>query len=726
MRDNINVNSSLKLFESYRDFSGGLNTQQSNEEMRDNQSTIAQNVDLALSHSIRKRTGRTKLNGLIGWSETSPVQGLFKFVNNIETILVCAAEGKLWYSRPVGLNYGNWTQIPITDNGSPFTFQTTDVVEAVQYGEWLYVATGTKFVRAKAYNNAGTYTTSAETIVDQYKPTSQEAMYIGLNALNTTPTAFLVDLTTATTVSIEALGIYCPTPKPSINTPVSFTAYRKTNNNAPTDTDTEYEWEYRKSSDTTWTTAVSYGAANANKTYSMTFAEPNQYDIRVKMRLANHHAINDEYIIFGLDVQATPSPTDLPSTAIQRCRRILLHWDRIILYDPKPTTSSGVTNEQDQMYISQVLEPRYFPTSNVVSFAGDTQQHIRKIVRYRNILLVFTPDTVQSLTGKSPSEYVRAVVNPQVGAIWSNSVQVVENEVYFVSKQAIYSIRPNPYIQDNFNIRAIDTLVKDLFEEDFIDSDAVSEQYNATANNQVVSAIYNDQYWLYARNGVIYRYYFERNSWVADTTSHMGTVKFGVPIVGAFNDGQVLIEPVYITGTGTYPSTILYPSASLYPALSSGFLGQNNSVYTDLSLPYTMKLRTKYFDLSQAFNYKKLRRLYIIARMQSYAIHLGVKIEADTSVILDPETGYAETDAITGAVTWVTEITPNFNFYAGTVPFPEVGWEMGVAPLGDIQLSVLRSTIRAKCRRVRLTFQHTEITPCEIYGFGLEFRSKRP
>ena len=155
MRDNINVNSSLKLFESYRDFSGGLNLQQSNEMMKDNQVTVAQNVDLALTSSIKKRTGRVALGSTMPWTSSAPIQGLFKFVNNAETVLIAAVNGQLYYARPSGTAYGTWTQINITDNGSPFTFQTTDAVEAVQYNEWLYVATGTKLVRCQVYLSSG-------------------------------------------------------------------------------------------------------------------------------------------------------------------------------------------------------------------------------------------------------------------------------------------------------------------------------------------------------------------------------------------------------------------------------------------------------------------------------------------------------------------------------------------------------------------------------------------
>ena len=718
MRDNININSSLKLFESYRDFSGGLNLQQSNEMMKDNQVTVAQNVDLALTSSIKKRTGRVALGSTMPWTASAPIQGLFKFVNNAETVLIAAVNGQLYYARPSGTAYGTWTQINITDNGSPFTFQTSDAVEAVQYNEWLYVATGTKLVRCQVYLSSGSPVASATTIVDQYKPTAQEALYVGTNALNTNPAQYLVDLTTGGAGTIEALGIGITSPFFAINVVNVLTAYVKTASPAPT---VEYAWHYRKSDDTTWIGFPGFHPHSSTyKSCNFVLSEPGTYDVKVEVKLSGGGAPTDEYVIYGIKVEAFPKAALLPSSNIQKCRKILLHWDRLIIYDPKSNTTDGSSNEQDQIFISQVGAPTYFPTLNTISFAADTQQRVRKVVRYRNILLVFTPDTIQSLAGKSPADYVRSLINNQVGALWGNSVQVVENDVYFVSKMGIYAVRPNIYTQDNFNVASLDMLIQDQFAEDFVVSDSIAA--SAAADSQVVSAVFDNQYYLYSLNGKVYRHYFDRRAWVIDSMDHLGLVRFGVPLVASFNNEQTLIEPVY--RRAVYPSPVLYPSGSLYPNGAGTFFALDKSVYADIGIAYTMSLRTKYFDLSQAFNYKKLRQLFIITRLQNEDVNLAVTVQADSAVILDPTSGTATVDPITHTVTWVTSTTPNFNFYAGTYLYNNFG--LGINPLGENALSVLETVIRAKCRRVRLQFEHSDASPCEIYGFGLEFRSKKP
>lgn len=722
MRDNINVNSSLKLFESYRDFGGGINTQQSNEMMQDNHVIIAENVDLAWTQSIKRRYGRSSINSL---PTTDIIQGLFQFVNNYETILIVAMGGKLYYAQPSGASYGSWTQIPITDGGvSGFTFQTTDTIEAVQYGDWLYIATGTKLVRAQAYlNGSSVYTTAAETVVDQYKPSVQEALDVGLNALNTTPTAFLVDLNTSASNNVTALGIASDIMYPSIHTAsnptcMTLTAYRQTSNvTTPTNyTNVDYKWQYKLSSDTTWTSAPgNYGAyqttPNSNKSYPVVLSTPGDYDFKVTMRLSADNSMTDEYTIFGVTVASTPQTQPITSTMIQRCRKCVLHWSQLILYDPKPTSDAGTSDERQYIFVSQVGNLAYFPASHAISFASDTQQRVRKIARYRNILLIFTPDTVQSLTGINFTNFQRSLINNQIGALWANSVQVVENQVFFVSKQGMYMINPNMYTQDNFNVISIDDHIKDQFSDEFIKSDAVAA--SGLATQQVVSAVHNNQYWLYSygSSAKLYRYFYKTRSWVIDTFDHLGSVYFGQPITASYLNDQSLIEPAYRTVGATSSSVIM---------------GEDKSVYTDLGIAYTMKLQTKYFDLSAAYNYKKLKRLYVLMRHFTSTTNLYITITADANVVLDPTTLTVESSMdANNAVTWniVTETAPNIVDQNSMLLASGI---LGSSLLGNFPVSSYKTNVRAKARRISLTIQHYDGSPCEVYGFGLEFRQKRP
>ena len=54
-----------------------------------------------------------------------------------------------------------------------------------------------------------------------------------------------------------------------------------------------------------------------------------------------------------------------------------------------------------------------------------------------DLLLIFTQDTVQMLQGDDPSNFSRSMINTQLGAHFYGSVQVVQNQVFFFSKQGL-------------------------------------------------------------------------------------------------------------------------------------------------------------------------------------------------------------------------------------------------------------------------------------------------
>jgi hypothetical protein len=180
-RQSINVNPGFKEFEAYMDFSGGLNTETSNERLNENEFTQMQNVELNTRGSVKKRTGRSDMV-TTGLPINNP-QGVFFFYrkNRDQPDLIVAANGRLYvkkYNATASFDYEtNVTQISITGMTS---FQTTKIVEAVQYYNTLYVATGTNIVVVTVNETNGVYSAN---IIQPYEPNTNELKYIGTNAL---------------------------------------------------------------------------------------------------------------------------------------------------------------------------------------------------------------------------------------------------------------------------------------------------------------------------------------------------------------------------------------------------------------------------------------------------------------------------------------------------------------------------------------------------------------
>lgn len=669
-RQNIRVNPSEQLFEAYMDFSGGLNSETSNEKLQDNEFPVLDNVDLASRGSAKRRTGRRKVFNIDGNG-----QGLFYYYRKgfDKPDIITAVSGKL-YRYTEGQDV---TQVVINEDGNPFTFQSSLSVEAVQYGTTLFVATGTKLVEvrwdeptdlelATDPNHPGTWVAK---VVEPYTPTVLEALYIGTNGLASNPDAYVQD---GTSTKLEVAGIKPELRTGIVNQEQNMTAYI----NKPQEmTSVDYKWEYKLYTATTWTVIKDWTASE--KTIKASFPSASYYDVRVTVRETGKTATTDEvsYVLNDYQVNAVEDKnanTSRPVTGIQKCRKIKLHWDRLIL--------SGDEDNPFQIYISDLNAPRYFPVTNTISFDTGKREAITSLVRYRDHLIVFTKTTIQIMTGKSPQDYQRSLIHDGIGCVSGRTAQVLGNEIAFLSEEGIHLLKPNAFTLEVMNVSRIDYPIKSV----------VSSDEDACA------MVFDSQYWIcFPSSSVMYRLYYDNGMWVRDASSKLTFIELS------------------------------HYGSNVYELSRNGIVyTQDGQLYTDDGEAYTMNVESKFFDLSLAFNYKKLKRLYILARHYTHH-NVGVKvtIKADSEIVLTPDKGVITVASDGTSTTWSVISEPNFHFYAGTT----VGsWLMGKAPLGDIQSSVQKTSIRGKCRRVKVMFTHKEDSPCEFYGFGLEFKAKKP
>lgn len=660
MRQRIHHDPAVKEFEAFMDFSGGLNTEDSNERLNDNEFPILENVDLSGRASCRRRTGRVQLARKAG-----NAQGAFFYHRKNANIpnIILAISGRLYLRRA---GFEEPQEIPITHNGEPFTFQATLPVEAVQFGTVLYIATGTRLVQVE-YDDV-TFLFSAQT-VEPYSPTVLEAIYIGTNALADNPDAYIQDGVTA---NLEVAGIKPQRRSGVVNTNNAMVAYV---NKPASITSVDYKWEYKESSASTWTLGRDWTNGSSGKTWDFNVTAPGKYDIQVTVRNNASQSTTAKYVLANYQMNPVEDKHNdpYPFAGIQRCRRILLHWDRLIIY--------GDDYAPFQCYVSDLLNPRYFPTTNIINFDIGKQEAITAMVRFRSMLIVFTKTTVHTLLGKAPDgsePYRRFLIHEGIGCVAPWSAKVVGNVVLFLSEDGIYSLIPNQYNLETLNVRRVDAQIKG--------------EVLPTAN--ACAVVHNSQYWLcFPERSVLYRFYYEQGMWVKDVSDKLNFQQFlqyGDDVFNLTTDGTLYIH--------------------------------DKEVFTDDGEIYVMDVESKLLDLSATFNQKKLKRLYVVAKHFVENIELFVYVYADSAAVLKPESGKVVIDG-EGYVSWVQTVESNMHFYSGTT----LGtWLLGYAPLGDIDLSVQRAIVRGKCRRVRVRFQHKQDTPCEIYGFGLEFKLKKP
>lgn len=773
-RQRITPISYAKSFEAYMDFSNGLNSEVTDERLANSEFPVFDNVDLGVRSSARKRMGRTNYYTVPG---TKP-QGMQYYFRNSDEVpdVVYASNGKIYISID-----GSQTpfQVPIyTQAGVSLSFQTSKQIEMAQYYNRLYLATGTEFCQLAyagtdeipeydssvyyTYNqyiqNAGKVymciregtssaapTHTSETtgifrfisvitsgyfasVVPSYAPDSLEFMALGSNTLavpnENTTIRFSDEIGFANTI----LAIYPKKSQIIANENVTFKAY-VTYKSTLSLSDLRYKWEYKLDSASEWTVLSHFLSDSSNKEQEIKFSKAGKYEVRCSLKSTETNSPTNVFILPEIIVLAVEKKVTAANT-IRQATKIVVYENRILL--------AGDSDDPYNMYISHLDNPGYFPYAYRIPFDRVRREPITAIVKYRNYIVVFTKTTISSFSGSSEQDFSVALIHEGIGCIAPRSAQVVGNNIFFLSQEGIYQLRPNQYINEIFNVSRLDNQIKSSI---YPDPDACA-------------MVYDSQYFIcFPSLKVMYRYYYEQNAWVRDKSEALTAVQMGyyTNFVREFaSNGVVYLhnDTIYdkvqpwqsqaVFTTGSYivnhlNETIYYAvtggtTSEIPPSHTSGIQFDGTvewsaitQLYADGSHSYAFTVQSKYLDLSMAFNNKKLKKIYVLARHYESSVNLGVKVEADSQIILTPDTSEPVINT-NGYVTWNVKTSPNMHFYAGT----SLGaWILGTSNLGKVEVSVQRASISGKARRVRVTFVHDENRPCEIYGFGLEFKEKK-
>jgi len=643
VRSGYYTNPSEKKLETFNNFTGGLNTVTTNDNLSDKELVFLENADLDAKGNITRRLGMT--SRLVP-PVTGLGQGYFRFYKADGTYEeITAVNGNL---------YKNGVVLPITNLA---TFQTTRRIEAVQFQTSLYIATGSGLVE---YDG-----TTAKTVVP-YKPNGLDAMYVGYNALYPDPINYVSD---STSIAINIDTIIYDKRYGIVNQPTKFTMITT---KGASDV-LEYKTEYKRVVDTNYTTLQDYSLAAVGKTVTFTPTEATDYMLRFSVR---KQGTTGQDVVFNYPkytVNGTDQNTTLSSSGIQTCNRIFVFNDRLCMY--------GDTVNSNQLYISHLNNPRYFPTNNMIDFKSDRQEGITACVKYRNCLVVFTPTNIQLLDGTSPQDFQKMVINASVGCVAPYSACLVTNGVHFVSKEGIfilYSIRSTGIHMD---VKRVDMTIWN----------------SVPKSTDCVGVYYNKQFHLvYPTDQVRFRYYTDLGVWTRDTSSKMTL-------------GQLTEWDGLLIGQRKDVGDIVQ------------FDPKAVSTVTDLGEVYKFILETKYFDFGQPYHKKVLKQMQLLMKVQGVASHLKVYVSADSSLVLNPDSqGIA---IVNGSVQWVNTSTPNVSVDAGTV----LGsWVMGTSGFGTLDSIVSIAKLSGKCRRTKIRIVQEENLPCSFLGVAYIFKLRKP
>lgn len=575
-----------------------------------------------------------------GTLEADKAQGYFRYYRSDGTFdEMFASDGKL-FKRDVVLPIEGLT-----------SFQTKKVIEAVQYKDKLYIATGTKLVE---------YDGTSAKVVEPYTPQPQEALYIGTNGLADNPQDYITDGSSA---FLEIKGIKTDKRYGVVNQKTILTAFVS----KPAGT-VEYKFESRlRTSDGLgeWDLLHDW---SSDKTAEFVPSQPLEYEFRVSGRMSGGTEVESEYYLPRYGVTTSDENEELPSADMHTCNRILLHWERLVLY--------GGETEKDLVYFSHLKNPNYFPVPNTLRFENEKREGLQRLVQFRNSIVAFTSSTIQALYGTSPLDFRRVVLNTSVGCLAPDSVSVMGNYVAFLSSEGIHILKSMGNTEDRMNVEKIDSQISNIVP---LDPDACSE------------VLKTEYHIVFPSHGIRLRYYYDRRIWTKDVSPKLNFRKlyvFSNELYGISDKGQVMRF--------------------------------DSSVYTDDGHVYKSVVDTKNFDFGEPYNPKKLKELQIIFGKPSDS---SIYVFADGGSILNPDREYA-TILPDGTIEWTVETVNNINVSPGT----RLGaWEMGNSAFGDdypIYLEKLK--VSGKFIRTQVRFTHERDEPYSVLGLGSVFKLKKP
>lgn len=643
-RENTRPQPHLRHMHVYQSFDGGLNTVDANEKIGDHELQDLTNVDLGERGSLKRRHGMVKrVQGSEGYG-----QGYFRYFKEGTGYEEITAIDGHFYKE----------EIKQTIEGLD-SFQKTRPIEAVQFRDKLYFATGTRLVE---------YDGEVFRVVEPYKPEPLEALYIGTNGLADNPSDFMQH---GEGTHLRVDGVTFNRRYGLVNEPIVLTAFIT----KPTEMNVEYKFEMR-------TPAMREGfweqLTEGNYQLSNSFTFTPEIDGDMAFRIWAKPIDKDEfhakqYLIPKYKVKPVVDPSDkvVPDNTIHSCNRILLHWNRLIMY--------GDVNQPDAIFISHLNNPNFFPVPNSLIFESERRERVTSIVRYRDILVVFTPSTIQALFGQSPANYRRLMLNSSIGCIAPYSTTIIGNFIAFLSNEGVHLLVSVGDSETKMNVQKIDTKIDNIMLKD----------------HDACGIMVDNQYMiLFPKAKKRFRFYYERNAWTKDESEKLDFTRMYEW------DGRLYGQS---STTGT-----------VYEF--------NKNVYKDDDYSYEDRIETKNYDFNEPYNDKKLKELQLIMGSQNQRTEISTYVYADASLILDTNTSHAVVDG-EGNVDWVYENDPNFKLVGGSA----LGsWRLGESPLGEVSSERYKVRLNGRCRATKLILLHSDPAPIQLLGLGYIFKTKKP
>lgn len=270
-------------------------------------------------------------------------------------------------------------------------------------------------------------------------------------------------------------------------------------------------------------------------------------------------------------------------------------WDRYVYY------------KGDTLWYSDVGRFDYVPNLNYITLPLSKSDEITNIIFFRQSYIIFTKERIYKMVGHFASpDLAIDLVNETLGCIAPNSVQMVNNQLYFLSTQGIQALKSETFRQDLENVNKIDEKLGEIVPKgSYLYSYSDDKQYALLLNENYTREILGDfenSMEIHGRSFKkpdVIRYYYESESFVFDTYDK-----------------------------GFYPRFIFNASGRMLGWHGDKFYVKGNS-HKDFDHPFEFYLETSASTFGYASHEKKYKQLMLKLGQQSDKLDVKVKMFVD-------------------------------------------------------------------------------------------------
>lgn len=495
----IRGNPEQKMLFVINDFSGGANLLFSDDLTLDNELRYLENFDLEIRGELRSRKGfsrNTALSeALFGSADTSITQFPLitedsSLVKEVALMKLIVNENNAWKNLADSENLAQYQTYwgaesntiklfilaKLADNTTRYYVNTyeitastvnrsyvtgilpfelvlsknlTNIVTGDLYGKIYFTSNNYGMVVYDSEDNSFTYMGEFPAQTNSaYKPTGIEVRKIGFNVLGDDPLTW-TNNSTLTTPSIQ--GLYLTTtdriPLSVIptGTPIQLNIIHTGTYHDFTITAYEYEEDIdivATKNNTLSTSAISV--------YDIVFKTHPSVECQFNVNFTSTSVTLDDYIDY-YNTGQIPAEAKTVETLNVGGYKVVKIYDRLVYYN------------DNELWFSEVNTFDYIPNYNYILVPLDADDAITAIKFFRTSYMLFTRKKIWKLIGSFDSSSLSIEqVTDEAGCIAPNSIQLMNNKMYFLSTLGLRALKTDRFIANLENLEKFDDKVVDL------------------------------------------------------------------------------------------------------------------------------------------------------------------------------------------------------------------------------------------------------------------------